>query len=551
MQEMGQELAALALQEETRVLEFDERFKEHIPIGELVNLVQRGILYTESELLAQKAEGNALLQSTDSERQRYFNEKFNLVDALKIDREQYPEIKATGRFALENEVEQNVQHSTVESSLQDTVMGTYDEKEIDAKESKEKAPEETGIVSEAKNDNVPIVCYNNAVYNGGLVDAKPLTELYILQETIVVLQWHPVNANVLCVGNKDSVAKIIEFEEDNKSVVQIRELRHPFALSASAGKTTNEITCLSWSHDGEMVITGVENGEIRLWNKEGLLQNVFNFHRGPVICMKWSPDSTFFISMDVDSVAILWNVSNGTVLQHFELKGRGNKNSESLGVDIEWVDQNRFVVPGNNGAIVVYETNEDQSVGKLLGHHGAISCLSFNTEKKLLASSADDFTIRIWQGSNSNSSHCFYGHSQAITSLQWLNNDTIISASMDGTLRIWSILQNKMLGLLMIDGIPIFVAQLNHNKHMCAVGCLNGQMIIVDIQQFHYNLQDLQKKNANTTTSTAAVQLPLEIPIAMKHPPTNDSINDISWNTHDHAIAVAYATNMATTLSTV
>ena len=38
-QEMGHEVSALALQDETRVLDFDEKYKEHIPIGTLVNPV--------------------------------------------------------------------------------------------------------------------------------------------------------------------------------------------------------------------------------------------------------------------------------------------------------------------------------------------------------------------------------------------------------------------------------------------------------------------------------------------------------------------------------
>lgn len=33
LQEAGHEVSALALQEETRVLEFEENFKEHIPVG--------------------------------------------------------------------------------------------------------------------------------------------------------------------------------------------------------------------------------------------------------------------------------------------------------------------------------------------------------------------------------------------------------------------------------------------------------------------------------------------------------------------------------------
>lgn len=151
-------------------------------------------------------------------------------------------------------------------------------------------------------------------------------------------------------------------------------MRHPFALSASSGKTTNQVTCLAWSHDGNSIVTGVENGELRLWNKTGALLNVLNFHRAPIVSVKWNKDGTHIISMDVENVTILWNVISGTVMQHFELKETGGSsiNAEnhsgdgSLGVDVEWVDDDKFVIPGPKGAIFVYQITEKRPLVNLL-----------------------------------------------------------------------------------------------------------------------------------------------------------------------------------------
>lgn len=75
LQEAGHEVSALALQEETRVLEFEERFKEHIPLGCLVQLVQKGILYTESEFLVPP---NGEMVPVDQE---LYKRNFTLVQA--------------------------------------------------------------------------------------------------------------------------------------------------------------------------------------------------------------------------------------------------------------------------------------------------------------------------------------------------------------------------------------------------------------------------------------------------------------------------------------
>ncbi len=84
LQESGHEVAALAMEEETRVLEFEQRFKEHIPVGSLVHLVQKGILYSESELLV-GPEGK--LRTLGPEERENYKRNFTLVQALEVDKQ--------------------------------------------------------------------------------------------------------------------------------------------------------------------------------------------------------------------------------------------------------------------------------------------------------------------------------------------------------------------------------------------------------------------------------------------------------------------------------
>ncbi|SMN22820.1 similar to Saccharomyces cerevisiae YBR103W SIF2 WD40 repeat-containing subunit of the Set3C histone deacetylase complex, which represses early/middle sporulation genes [Maudiozyma saulgeensis] len=546
MQEMGQELSALAMQEETRVLEFDQRYKEHIPIGQLVDLVQKGILYTESQLLTSNVE--ELEKSSFKERQEYFNEKFNLANALKINAQETPAIKSTGRFSLENESEEKITDEEVQQSLNETIYVKQNTNGDTNSVPSNGTPTVTTTVNETIVAPVSISGYNLPSINvGGMNGSSSIDEisqLYEFNTPIVTCEWHPTNPLLLCLGQEDSVAQLITFNETHDTVKITQELRHPFALSSTSGKSTNKVTCLTWSPDGQMVVTGVENGEIRLWNQEGQLQNVFNFHRCPVICMSWSLDSHHFVSMDVDNVAILWDVGSGTVLQHYELKSTVSGNPESIGVAIEWVDERRFVLPGIGGTIGVYETTESKPVGKLMGHQGVISCLTFHPTKKLLASASDDFTIRVWHGSNSNSTHCFYGHTQAITSLQWINDDLLISGSMDGSVRIWSVSENLMQGLLMLEGVPVFVGKLTHDRNRYMIGTMNGQIYVAGISEFIDNSRD----------SKNDLQLPLTIPVISRdgHQQTNNkgSVNDLSWSIDGHTIAAGYASGPGTLLTT-
>lgn len=515
MQETGQPLAALALQEESRVLEFDEKYKEHVPVGLLVDLVQKGVLYTEASAIGNASE--ELSQSTNDERKDYYESKFTLAHALGVTVDMVPEIKQTGRFALENEAEDQIATKEIEESLKNTVTGVY-------------VPGETAEkrTSASPAAVVPLAGYNADTEGSGAIST--LDAVYTAEKPSTVCQWHPEDPLVLCLGRSDSVTHLLRFSDATLSTIASeQELPHPFALSSTSGQTTNAVTCIRWSPDGSLLATGVENGEVRLWTADGALVNVFSFHRSPLVAMEWSPDASHLVSMDVDNVAILWSVQSGTVLQHFDLKP-GSKNPESLGVDLEWVDDRRFALPGATiGAIGIYETTESSVVGKLIGHTGAVSCLSFNRESKLLASAADDFTVRIWHGGNSNAVQCFLGHKQAVVALVWLDSDRVASASMDGSVRVWSLKHNALVGLLMTNGSAVFsMKRCNAPSNYLAIGCMDGTARIADVSKLDTSLEQPGRT------------LPCRLPVIAQHSGSaEDSISDLAWASSGAALAVA------------
>ncbi|QLG70301.1 hypothetical protein HG535_0A02390 [Zygotorulaspora mrakii] len=491
LQETGNEVSALALQDDTRVLEFDRKYKQHIPLGTLVNLVQKGILFCECELLV---DSTGKLRDVD---ETHYASIFNLAQALEIDKATCPEVVAKGRFSLENDYE----------SLED--------------EKKEKEKEVVYSVAPDKDSNTR--SKSPPLFIKTLKEEKKLGK-------IVLSSWNPHFPELLAVGGQDSLARIIHYNSEKATVEKSLELRHPFAFNSSSGITTNQVTCLAWSPDGKKIVTGVENGELRLWNAEGHLQNVFSFHRSPIVSIKWNEDDSHFLTSDVDNVAILWNVITGTALQNFELKENA-ADSDSLGVDLEWVEKDKFVLPGIQGSLIVYQIGERKPIGKLIGHQGPIGILKFNRNKKLLLSASDDFTLRVWRGGSSNPSNCFYGHSQTIVSACWLDDDKIISSSMDGSIRLWSLSKNTLIAVTIADGVPILSAELSSDKKKYSAGFIDGHLIVYDVEAL------LEKLGNDSPIS------PITFPVygSYQSPKERDCIFNLSWNYASDKVVVAYS----------
>ncbi|SCW01262.1 LAFE_0D08702g1_1 [Lachancea fermentati] len=490
LQESGKEVSALALQEESRVLEFEEKFGEHIPVGTLVNFIQKGILYTESELMV-RYDGE--VTPVDKE---HCLKDFTLVQALEVDRERYPEIAPEGRFALESEVKPE----------------DKDDKRT------EPAPSATG-----ENSNF----------------------IKTLQEKLKFpmssnSQWNPQENSLIALGGQDSAVKIAKLAMDSQDwkILELFSCQHPPALSATADTTTNSVTCLQWSPSGQSLLSGVENGELRLWSKDGKLQNILNLHRSPIITLKWNQDGTHILSGDLDNVVIVWNAGTGTPLQHFEIKEPDSV--ETLGVVVEWIGLDKFVIPGPQGAILVCEMGKNRPLGKLIGHTKTLTEFEYNASNNMLLSASDDLTVRVWRSGSINSLNCFYGHSQSITSAFWINDDNIITSSIDGSVRVYSHSLHTLMALSMVDGVPIFCGSISPDKKKFAIGKQDGGVTIYDIE-----------KLIKVLDAVRSLQEPIPIPIMgdYQYDGDHNSVAAISWCYDSNQLSISYSLDDTTAIS--
>lgn len=120
-----------------------------------------------------------------------------------------------------------------------------------------------------------------------------------------------------------------------------------------------DVRCVAFSPDGRLLVSGSDDETIKLWNaNSGKEIKTLKGHSSPIWSIQFSPNGRWLVSsggerfssnvQKGDYMIRLWEISTGREIHHFE------------------------------------------------GHEGAISAVLFNKDGKLIISSSDDNTLKLW-----------------------------------------------------------------------------------------------------------------------------------------------------------
>ncbi|CAF0837935.1 unnamed protein product [Rotaria sordida] len=278
------------------------------------------------------------------------------------------------------------------------------------------------------------------------------------------------------------------------------------------GGHDDEINCLVFSNDFEILLTASINGFIRLWNtvfhhltfkiqeKAGLIRalaisnddryfastaNDINVrlyetrtgcllytlagHTHPSDCLHFSTDNQLIASGAWDCRTMLWNVITGEKIYDFH-------HHTSAVQSISFHRKLNLMATGSHDH-VIYLYNFDNPLPlkpiMLRGHFGNVRALAFSN-LPFLASAGWDKIIVIWQIEMARIRARLFGHTGWIQAVVFRDDDgSILASTDDETVCVWNIFSNDCLHrLAIVNDLSCCVRFLPNNRGLLVGGAV-------------------------------------------------------------------------------
>ncbi len=190
------------------------------------------------------------------------------------------------------------------------------------------------------------------------------------------------------------------FAKNNENLIYT-QANQIVLMSLKTGKTlkvlqghTVKISALYYAPNYELIISGSQQGNIRVWSEStGQPINIWFAHQSAIQALELSPCGRYLVSAAQEEKLYLWDVNNGSQIQSFYGEG----------------------------------------------HDGVINAISFSPCGKKLLSAGADKVLRVWDIASGRTELILRGHEHEVAQAIWINERTLLSSGKDRTIRIWSL----------------------------------------------------------------------------------------------------------------
>jgi len=309
--------------------------------------------------------------------------------------------------------------------------------------------------------------------DGTLTDEQ-VTTLSGHTSEVFICAWSPT-ALQLASGSGDSTARIWHVPEGPCGKSQLGQMDDPVVLHhfSTDKEKSKDVTTLDWNHDGSQLATGSYDGQARIWSATGTLANTLTKHKGPIFSLKWNSTGQYLLSGSVDKTAIIWDASSGEVRQQFSFH-------KDPTLDVDWRDADSFASCSTDRMIYVCKLGQTNYLKCFRGHTDEVNAIKWDPSGTLLASCSDDYTAKVWSMKQDACIHDLREHKKEIYTIKWSPTGAgssnpgaplvLASASFDSTIRLWDPETGKCCHVLDKHSDPVYSVAFSSDGQYLASG---------------------------------------------------------------------------------
>ncbi|KAJ3045421.1 hypothetical protein HDV00_010291 [Rhizophlyctis rosea] len=204
----------------------------------------------------------------------------------------------------------------------------------------------------------------------------------------------------------------------------------------------HDMTCLSYSQDGQFIATGGDDGKVKLWNTQsGFCFVTFTDHAAGIAAIEFAKQGQVVFSASQD----------GTV-RAFDLVRYRNFRTFTTPTPVQFsclaVDPSGDVVCAGSMdtfEIFVWSVQTGKLLDILSGHEAPISGLSFSPSEGMVASSSWDRTVRVWDVFGRDKAPESFEHQSEVLAVAWRpDGKQFASTTLDGQVSFWDMSVGKL-----------------------------------------------------------------------------------------------------------
>ncbi|KAJ7627329.1 hypothetical protein FB45DRAFT_1060062 [Roridomyces roridus] len=236
---------------------------------------------------------------------------------------------------------------------------------------------------------------------------------------------------------------------------------------------TDIVSSIWFSSDGARIVSGCEDGSLRVWDTRTGERSLEIRASGEYIKdVKFTPDDSRIVSASMTGITI-WNATTGEPL--LELPS-DNTYTMDVSADGTWIAAGTYF-----GMIRIWDARTGESVANWQGHEDIVNTIHFSPTSPRLASTSENSTS-IWDCTTGVRHVGPLEHSDHVHYVQFSPDASqVVTSDRNGVVRVWNANTGKHIPTLekSLDG-PILIFKFSPDGSRIAGGALSGAIHLWD-----------------------------------------------------------------------